>query len=123
LGLIAVWFVEFFKRSGVPQPVPVMQPVIQIAYTPNEMPVAAIPSFGAPAARLPETILRFPRELSGPEVYALWDAASPQARLVIAALLGGLTLDELTALRYEDIDFDAGLIRENDASPRPSHIA
>jgi len=117
LGLIAVWFVEFFMRSGVLQPAPATQPIFQIAYAPNGMP-HAVPVLGAPAPRLLEASAKLPRELSGPEVHALWAAASPDARLVIAALLGGLSIEELTALRYEDIDFDASRISLAGASPR-----
>ena len=110
LGLIAVWFVEFFRRSGVPQPVPVTQPIIQIAYTPSDQPVATIPALAMPAPRLLETPPRLPRELSGPEVHALWHAATPAAQVVIAALLSGLSLEALSALRYDDVDLERGLI-------------
>jgi integrase len=41
----------------------------------------------------------------------LWDAGSPDARLVIAGLLGGLAIEELGRLRYEDIDVDGGRIQ------------
>ena len=118
LGLFAVWFVEFFKRSGVPQPAPVTQPIIQIAYTPSGMLDASIPVIGAPAPQLLGITARLPRELSGPEVHALWAAGSPDARLVIAALLGGLSIEEIGALRYEDIDLDAGCLHLAGASAR-----
>jgi succinoglycan biosynthesis transport protein ExoP len=118
LGLIAVWFVEFFKRSGVPRLEPATQPIIHINYPPSPMLEVAVPTFGAPALQLTESIARLPREISGPEVHALWAAASPDTRLVIAALLGGLSIDELAALRYEDIDFDADRVRVSAASDR-----
>jgi hypothetical protein len=118
LGLIAVWFVEFFKRSGVPRLEPATQPIIHINYSPSPMLEVAVPTFGAPALQLTESIARLPREISGPEVHALWAAASPDTRLVIAALLGGLSIDELAALRYEDIDFDADRVRVSAASDR-----
>ena len=89
LGLLAVWFFEFFKRSGVPQPAPVMQPIIQIAIAPGAISEALTSAIGAHAPRLPETVARLPRELSGPEVDALLAAARPESRPVIAALLSG----------------------------------
>lgn len=89
LGLFAVWFFEFFKRSGVPQAVPAMQPIIQIAIGPGAMADALPPAHGAPALRLQDTAARPPRELSAPEVDALLTAASPDSRPVIAALLSG----------------------------------
>jgi uncharacterized protein involved in exopolysaccharide biosynthesis len=126
LGFLAVWFVEFFRRSGVPRPEPVVQPVIHISYPPGIMvapgaaalPEASIPILGATATRLPETITQLPRELSGPEVRALWAAAMPDARVVIAGLLGGLSLEELAALRYEHVDLDACYVRVPDISTR-----
>ena len=123
LGLIAVTLVEFFMRSGLPQPVPStqsMQPIIQIAYAPDGVP-RALPGHGSHAPRLLEASAELPRELSGPEVHALWAAAAPNARLVIAALLGGLSIEELRALHYADIDFTAGSISLTGASPR-SHV-
>ncbi len=106
LGLIAVWFVEFFKRSAAPHPDLMTQPVIHIAYSPNAMLAAPIPVYNAPVVRLPETLGELPRELSSPEVHALWAAASPDTRLVIAGLFGGMTAEELAELRYESIDFE-----------------
>ena len=118
LGLFAVWFVEFFKRSGVPQPLPSTQPIFHIAYSPSGMLGAAVPVIGASTQKLLETPARLPRELSGPEVRALWAAGSPDARLVIAAMLGGLSIEEVGALRYEDIDLDAGCLHLAGASTR-----
>lgn len=88
LGVLAVWFLEFFRRSGLPQPAPVMQPpTIQIALAPGAE--AFLPAIGATALRLPETVAQMPRELTGPEIHALWAAAAPDSRQVIASLLGG----------------------------------
>ena len=89
LGLLAVWFVEFFRRSGVPQPLPPTQPIIQIAIAPGAISAALTSAIGAHVPRLPETVARLPRELSGPEVDALLAAAPPESRPVIAALLSG----------------------------------
>ncbi len=106
LGLIAVWFVEFFQRSAAPHPEILRQPVIHIAYAPNAMLDAPIPVYNAPVLRLPESAsaAQLPRELSSPEVHALWAASSPDSRLVIAGLFAGMTLEDLAALRYESID-------------------
>ena len=109
-GLIAVWLVEFLKRSGVPRSEPASLPIIHINYAQRPMLEVAMPAFGAPVQQLTQTRVGLPRELSGPEVHALWSSASPDARLVIAALLSGLSIDEIAALRYEDIDFDVDLI-------------
>src|SRR6185436_6559546 len=109
LGMMAVWFVEFFKRSGVTPPEPVAsQPIIQIAYPPNIMLNQGAPALELPAQRVPETLAApAARELSALEVGALWSAAVPDTRVIIAGLLNGLSPAELSALRYQDIDLGA----------------
>lgn len=109
-GLIAVWLVEFLKRSGVPRFEPAARSMIHIGYSPSAWRDVPMPIYGAPVQQLTDNSVRLPRELSGQEVDALWSAASPDARLVIAALLSGLSIDEIAALRYEDIDFDVDRI-------------
>src|SRR6185295_3233638 len=91
LGMMAVWFVEFFKRSGVTPPEPVAsQPIIQIAYPPNIMLNQGAPALELPAQRVPETLAApAARELSALEVGALWSAAVPDTRVIIAGLLNG----------------------------------
>jgi polysaccharide biosynthesis transport protein len=112
LGLTAVWFVEFFKRSGIGPLEPVTHPVIQIAYPSGQMLDMNPAALGtSPKLQLPSSVARAPRELSIPEVRALWDAGSHDARLVIAGLFGGLTLNEVASLRYEQVTPDDGSIR------------
>ena len=113
LGLIAVWLIEFLRRAPAPSPEFSMQPMIHVAYAPNTLLDASIPILNAPPApRLTEaiTVTSLPRELSAPEVHALWAAASPDARLVIAAQFGGMTIEELVGLRYDSMDFEAGSV-------------
>jgi len=113
LGLVAVWFVEFFQRSGAPQEIELLarQPMIHIAYSPNAMPALGgpVPGYAYAAPQLPEAIAvpHLPRELTVPELHALWGAATDQARLVVAALFNGLTIEEVSALRSEHIDSSA----------------
>jgi succinoglycan biosynthesis transport protein ExoP len=52
-----------------------------------------------------------PRELGDAEIAALVAAATGDARLAAAALLMGLSAEELVALRWDDIDLPAGVIR------------
>ena len=110
LALIAVWFIEFLMRPAMPQPVPMAPPVIHISLAPpgTSPEMAALPVYNAPFLRLPEpgAVSQLPRELSAPEVGALWAAASPDAKLVIAGLFGGMTTEELAQLRCESIDFE-----------------
>lgn len=108
-GLFAVWFVEFFRRSGVPQPAPPAQPIIQIAIAPGAIAEALFPAQGAPAPRLPEAAARLPRELSAAEVDALLAAAAPDRQPLIAALLGGRAspADALSAAEIDTLIADA----------------
>lgn len=110
LGLIAVWFVEFLMRTNRSPAQPAM-PHIQIA---------AFPGYGdldgrivaptAAAPMLPASVDNLPRELSEAEVAALLEVAGGDALLVLTAVLSGLTLEDLTALKWDDIDMEGGVI-------------
>jgi integrase len=115
---MAVLLAEFLDPRPKPQPA-YPQPIIQIAY-----PGLSGISGGEPrrlagrAAALPLTPYALPsppaallRELTVPEVHALWEAATRDGRLAIAALFSGLTLGELAALKWEDADFEARLVK------------
>ena len=126
LGILAVWFVEFFRRSGVPRPAPVTQPIINISLAPGMAIDQGMRVIGATAsreltvntARLPGMAAVFPRELSDAEVRALWQAATPGARVAIAGLMGGLSTEELAALRYRHVDLHANIARVPEVSTR-----
>jgi succinoglycan biosynthesis transport protein ExoP len=45
-----------------------------------------------------------PRELAPDEISRLWATAATEVRLAVALLLGGLSPDELLALRWDDVD-------------------
>ena len=125
LALAAVWFVEFFFRSGVRREEPPQaHPIIHIGYPAAIAVDPASPLLGpAAASALPGSAMRLldaaavqlPRELSVPEVRALWTAAAPAARLVIAGLFGGLSPEEIVGLRYEHLDRDVSVVRLPDA--------
>ncbi|MCC7487781.1 MAG: hypothetical protein IT529_22655 [Burkholderiales bacterium] len=121
LGFLAVWFVEFIRRPAAQAAAPV-QPVINISLPSREWEVreSAAPGrlIGAGAAYLPLAAERLPRELSEREVRALWSAAAPDARLAIAGLLGGLSAEELAALRFSEVDLAANVARVPGVSTR-----
>jgi uncharacterized protein involved in exopolysaccharide biosynthesis len=113
LGILAVWFVEFFRRSGVPRPAPLTQPVINISLAPGMALDQGMRVIGATAAReltvntarLPGIAAVFPRELSDAEVRALWQAATPGARIAIAGLNANVA-------RMPDVSTRACTLRE-----------
>jgi uncharacterized protein involved in exopolysaccharide biosynthesis len=128
LGLLAVWLVEFLRRpplEGGPG-----APTVQIAVQ------AGAPGLGIVAGGVPLTVeadsprlegsappraLAYGgarRELSLAEAEDLWASAGTDGRLVVAALLSGLGVEELAALRWEDVDLEAGALRVPGPSAR-----
>ncbi len=110
-GILAVWFVEFFKRSDRHTASDSLPPRIQIAAFPGyAAPVGS--NVGVPTAPplLAATADTLPRELSEGEVTALLAATAGDGRLVLTAVLSGLTLEELAALTWDDIDVADGVI-------------
>jgi integrase len=65
-----------------------------------------MPRDGGPALQLAAAV----RELNVAEVRTLWNAATADGRLAVAALFTGLTLDQLAALEWEDVDIPAACL-------------
>jgi uncharacterized protein involved in exopolysaccharide biosynthesis len=124
IGLLAVWLVDFLRRSE--RPAFDSQPLVHIAIPPGgsvgALGTTASPALAAPALALPSSPAP-PRELSAPEVSALWSAAGSEGRVVLAGLLSGLTAAELTVLRGGDVDRDAGTVRAAGDSPRLLYLS
>jgi polysaccharide biosynthesis transport protein len=116
-ALLAVLLVEFLNPKPKPEMDRYPQPIIQIAYPPLPGQPASRPlQLEATAARLPHSMASLPvpeapRELTIAEVNAIWEAATDDARLAIAAVFSGLTLQELAILRWSDVDLAASCIR------------
>ena len=115
-GLFATWFADFI--AGPPMS-PAM--LVQHAWAPTMLgrDVTSAPlSLAAPGiAQLPAPE-PLPRELGDAEIAALVAAATDDARLVVVALLMGLSAEELVALRWDEIDLSAGIIRVANEAPR-----
>ncbi len=107
LGLLAIGFVEVFNRPAPPAPGSTTF-VLPSPYAPGagnflaEAHAAPALTQGQEVLALPGIIL--PRELEQHEVAALIKAGNREGRLVCAALLLGLSLEELCALRSGDVD-------------------
>ena len=78
---------------------------------------ATPPLLAAENARLPAPDA-LPRELTGTEIAALLRAANDDGRLIMTALLSGLSAEEIGALDWDQIDLVAGTIRVNGEAPR-----
>lgn len=125
LGLLAMGFVELFNRkptssrgaSGalvVPQYWMGNGVTFDAAPPLNELPRNwAQPAVPPLLARTPS-----PRELSQEEVKELLAAANGEGRLICGLLLLGLTVDEVRALNWEDVDPDTSTLRVRGVSER-----
>ena len=118
-ALLAVLLVDFLNPRPKREPPAYPQPIIQIAY-----PTLAAVTGGDPlrlagamtalpaSHHAPQPALAAPlRELSVPEVHALWDAATHDGRLAVAALISGLTLAELATLTWDSVELEAGCVK------------
>jgi len=110
LGLFAAWFADFLAG---PARAPIME--VQHSWAPALLgrgPASGgLPALAArevPRLEAPELATR---ELADKEIAALVaDAKDEEARLVVLLLLTGVAAQELIALRWDDIDLNAGVI-------------
>jgi uncharacterized protein involved in exopolysaccharide biosynthesis len=114
LALVAVWVLDYLRRDPEQPEARGSQPIIQIAY-PMLQPMGvgsaalAAPNV-APAGLLGAGPAQTAVEVPAADISALWSAASADGRLILAALFAGTTPDELAALRWNDVDFERGVM-------------
>jgi integrase len=109
LALLAVWFYDFLNRP-LRRAVADIQPVFVSTQEPAALhQVSGDRLTHNQATRVLEQPL--PRELSDTEVLAQLQAAAADTRLLMACLLSGLNTEELSALRWRDIELDTGIVR------------
>jgi polysaccharide biosynthesis transport protein len=106
-GLFATWFVDFLagNRPQAPLFVPYSWAPAQLS---SEVALPLLPH--AEVARLPPPAPP-PRELTDEEITAFLGAATADARLAAVALLSGLGVDEIAALRWTDVEFGVDVFR------------
>ena len=120
LGIFAVQFIEFFaRRDPVPEQ-PFFHPFWPQPLTRDAL-TAQRPLLTAEPMRLPAPDAPL-RQLADMEIAALLQAANDEGRLLMMALLTGLTVEELIGLRWDDLDLDAGTIKVPGRSPRILHL-
>ena len=118
LALLAVWVVEYVRpRSEEPAVAMPMPPWLAVPLPVASPPVRQALEAGTTAGRLPAPVT-LPREMAPDEVAALLQTAHGAARVAVAALLSGLSSEELLALRWEDVDRQGGALRIGGAAPR-----
>ena len=111
-GLLAAWFADFI--AGQPRSPALPTVMVQHSWVPTMLgrqPIIEPLSLTAPGPRQLPAPAALPRLLDDAEIVALIDAATEDTRLALLALLTGLSTEELVALRWEEIDLPAGVIR------------
>jgi succinoglycan biosynthesis transport protein ExoP len=108
-GLFAAWLADFMSGPS-PSPTMLVQHSWDPAFLGREPVNVARPLAPPEFVRLPAPEPP-PRELQDEEVAALVAAATEDERVAVMALLIGISARELVALRWDDIDFSAGVIR------------
>jgi succinoglycan biosynthesis transport protein ExoP len=132
LALFAVWLVELFNRPDPQPPVVIAQPVMsgmlvlgtpQIVTLAGQGRVALEPTDQALLPQ-PQTLPRetLPRELRGDELDAMIRAGDDGARIAMLLLLYGVAPEELTDLRWSDVDLERRVIRVRGESSREISI-
>jgi len=120
LGFFAVRFIEFFAPPDpAPQPA-LLQPFWPLPLV-REAVTAQRPLLTAEPMQLPAPDAPL-RQLTDMEVVALLRAANDEARLLMVALVTGLTVEEIIGLRWDDVDLDAGTIKVPGKSARVLHL-
>lgn len=126
LGLLAMWFIELFKRTLAPPAtatVVVPQPWIGPVLPALSAEAQALLTGGAVDAAqrpVPQLMVQqpLPRELTQDEASALLAAAEGDALALCALLLLGLTVDEVCGLTAGDLDAGSGRLAVRGASAR-----
>jgi hypothetical protein len=116
LGIFAVRFVEFFSR---PDPAPeqaFLQTFWPLPLT-REALTAQRPLLTAEPMQLPAPDAPL-RQLTDTEIAGLLQAANDDGRLLMVALLTGLTVEEIIGLRWDDFDLDADTLKVPGRSAR-----
>ena len=124
LGWLAAWLADFLVRreSGptvivAPTPMPYPIAVTELAH---HTPPRLFPT--TPTAQLPAPG-NLPRELESAELTAMFDSADLEAQVAMAALLCGVSPEELVALTWNALDDQANVIKMAGPAPRSIQIA
>lgn len=124
LGLLAMWFIELFNRqparAATANTILVAQPWTAPAAAVGMLPTSTPPALASSANALPGQLPapNQSRELSQDEIASLLAAAGEEERTLCAALLSGLTVNELAALACRDLDADDASLNVRGPSAR-----
>ena len=110
-GLFAAWLVDFIAGRPIAPTVPTI--IVQPSWIPPTLGREAVMEprslTAAGAGQLPAPPM-LPRQLENSEISGLIDAGTDEAQIAVLGLLSGLRTEDLVALRWDQIDFSAGVI-------------
>ncbi|MCB1949252.1 MAG: integrase, partial [Nitrosomonas sp.] len=118
-SLFCVWIAEFLTRKTEPRPVVNLSGIHlydrQIKQDSFELPRQSVDQLPVqnPVLSSPP-----PREIPAQQISVLLLSAGDKEKLLIALLLSGATLEEITMIKQEDIDADNGKLMIHGKSPR-----
>lgn len=118
-SLFCVWIAEFLTRKTEPRPVVNLSGIHlydrQIKQDSFELPRQSVDQLPVqnPVLSSPP-----PREIPVQQISVLLLSAGDKEKLLIALLLSGATLEEITMIKQEDIDADNGKLMIHGKSPR-----
>ncbi|MCP5243069.1 MAG: integrase [Burkholderiales bacterium] len=118
-SLFCVWIAEFLTRKTEPKPVVNLSGIHlydrQIKQDSFELPRQSVDQLPVqnPVLSSPP-----PREIPAQQISVLLLSAGDKEKLLIALLLSGATLEEITMIKQEDIDADNGKLMIHGKSPR-----
>jgi uncharacterized protein involved in exopolysaccharide biosynthesis len=109
-ALLLLGLYDFLTRPARQAGTPGLKQVFVTATDPRMLASAASEPLPASPA-VPALEHQMPRELSQAEVLELLRAAGPDIRLLLVCLLSGLSVEEVQALQWGDIDTGAGCLQ------------
>ncbi|MDR4513134.1 integrase [Nitrosomonas sp.] len=118
-SLFCVWIAEFLTRKTEPRPVVNLSGIHlydrQIKQDSFELPRQSVDQLPVqnPVLSSPP-----PMEIPAQQISVLLLSAGDKEKLLIALLLSGVTLEEITMIKQEDIDADNGKLMIHGKSPR-----
>lgn len=118
-GLFCVWIAEFLTRKTEPKPIVNLSGVHLYDHriNPDSLEMQRQP-FDALPQQNPALNRPLPQEISTQQISMLLHSAGHREKLLIALLLSGATLEEIAAIKQEDIDFDKKRLTIRGITPR-----
>lgn len=110
-GLLSIWLVEFLTRSGRDNAAGSTPSALYTISSSAAMPAGAVRHLDNGVGSPPALAHAPARELSAAEVQAMLNVCDEQQRSLLYALLSGLSVADVTAMRWTDVNLEQGWLR------------